>query len=68
MAEFADKHDSATTAKIVSQTIENLQDNNLQIEEVLADTGYSSGESYQFLEKNDITAYIPPAGQYSIDK
>lgn len=68
MAEFADKHDSATTEKIISQAIENLQDNNLQIEEVLADTGYSSGESYQFLEENAITAYIPPVGAYKPEK
>jgi transposase len=67
-ADFADKKDSNTTAKIVSQTIENLQDNNLQVEEVLADTGYSSGVSYDYLEKQDITAYIPPISGYQPEK
>jgi transposase len=68
VAEFADKKDSKTTAKIVEQTIDNLQDNNLQISEVLADTGYSSGETYKFLEGENITAYIPPHGGYSSER
>jgi transposase len=68
MADFADKKDSKTTEKIVTQTIENLQDNNLQIEEILADTNYSSGESYKFLEEQDITAYIPTHGAYIPEK
>ena len=68
MAEFADKKDSDTTEKIVEQTIENMQNNSLKIEEVLADSGYSSGVSYDYLEKQDITAYIPPHGSYNPKK
>jgi transposase len=68
MADFADKKDSKTTAKIVEQTIDNLQDNDLQIEEVLADTNYSSGETYKFLEEENITAYIPPHSSYHSEK
>jgi transposase len=68
MADFADKRDSKTTENIVSQTIENLQDNGLHVEEVLADTGYSSGESYKYLEANNITAYIPVHGGYKFEK
>jgi hypothetical protein len=68
MADFADKKDSNTTEGIVSQVIENLKDNQLQVEEVLADTGYSSGESYKFLEAHDITAFIPAHGSYSAEK
>jgi transposase len=68
MSEFADKNDSDTTEKIIEQTIENLQDNNLQIKEVLADTGYSSGVSYDYLEKQNITAYIPPISGYKPEK
>ena len=67
-ADFADKKDSNTTEKIVEQTVENLKDNNLQIEEVLADTGYSSGVSYDYLEKQDIEAYIPPISGYKTEK
>jgi hypothetical protein len=31
---------------------------------LLADTGYSSGENYAFLEKEGIISYIPPHGTY----
>jgi hypothetical protein len=67
-ADFADKRDSETIEKIIGQTIENLKENDLQIEEVLADTGYSSGESYKYLEAQHIKAYIPPAGGYKPDR
>ena len=68
MADFADTKDSDTTEKIVGQTIENLRENDLQIDEILADTGYSSGVSYDYLESENITAYIPPIGGYSPEK
>lgn len=31
---------------------------------VLADTGYSSGENYDFLEKQNLVSFIPPHGTY----
>ena len=68
MADFADTKDSNTTQKIVGQTIENLQDSKLKIEEVLADTNYSSGGTYKFLEDKSITAYIPTHGAYCFEK
>jgi transposase len=68
MADFADTKDSNTTEKIVGQTIENLKNNDLQVKEVLADTGYSSGVSYDYLEKQNITAYIPTHGAYEPEK
>jgi transposase len=64
MADFADKNDSDTTEEIIAQTVENLKSNDLQVEEVLADTGYSSGASYSYLDKQSITAYIPPISGY----
>ena len=36
----------------------------MQIEEVYADAGYSSGEALKALEENNITGYIPNFGQY----
>ena len=68
MAEFADTYDADTTEKIVEQTIENLQNNDLHIEEVLADTGYSSGVSYGYLERQNIKAYIPTHAGYKPEK
>jgi len=35
-----------------------------RLENVLADTGYSSGENYAYLEEKCITSYIPPHGTY----
>jgi len=49
MADFADKKDSETAKGIVVQTIDNLQDSDLQVAEILADTNYSSGEAYNYL-------------------
>jgi transposase len=68
VADFADKNDSDTTEKIVGQVLENMRDNDLSVEEVLADTGYSSGLSYDYLEKQNIKAYIPPIGGYKPEK
>ena len=63
-ADLADKRDSQCIENIIEQTNENLNQNNLKIEQLLADTGYSSGEALQYLEENDIDAYIPNFGQY----
>jgi len=40
----------------------------LQIETVLADTNYSSGASYDYLESQNIAAYIPPHGRYEPER
>lgn len=64
MADFSDKRDSQSIAQAVEQTKENLEENNLHLEEVLADTGYSSGSALQYLKDNNIKGYIPNFGQY----
>lgn len=64
MADFSDKRDSQSLAELVKQTKENLEENELQLQEVLADTGYSSGTALRFLKENNITGYIPNFGQY----
>lgn len=62
--DHADKRDSQCLPSMVSNTIDNLSEHNLQIEEVYADAGYSSGEALQSLEGHNITGYIPNFGQY----
>jgi IS5 family transposase len=62
--DHADKKDSQCLPSLVNNTIENLQAEGLQIEEVYADAGYSSGEALKSLEENNITGYIPNFGQY----
>jgi len=60
----ADKRDSQCLPSLVDNTIENLKQEGIQIEEVYADAGYSSGEALKALEENKITGYIPNFGQY----
>ncbi len=67
-SDFANKKDSQCLPSLLKNTIENLQENNLTIEELLADGGYSSGEALQFLEDNNIEGYIPNFGQYKHDR
>jgi len=64
MADFADKKDSQSLPDIVEQTRTNLQTEGIGIEEVLADTNYSSGEALKYLEDKYITGYIPNFGLY----
>src|SRR5690606_15769339 len=63
-ASTAGSKDSAIFSDIMDQTIANLAQNDIQINEVLADAGYSSGESLQYCEDHNIDAYIPNFGQY----
>ena len=63
-AHRADKKDSQCMPQLLANTISNLQQQGLIVEDILADAGYSSGQALQCLEDNNITAYIPNFGQY----
>lgn len=63
-ADFADKGDSRCLPGILGQTIENLKENEILIDQIVADTGYSSIEALRFCQQNHIDAYIPIAGSY----
>jgi transposase len=62
--DHADKKDSQCLPSLLNNTIDNLKEQGLQVEEVFADAGYSSGEALKALEQNNITGYIPNFGQY----
>lgn len=64
VASTAGSKDSAILNEIVNQTIENLKQNDIELEELIADGGYSSGEALQYLEEKNIDAWIPNFGQY----
>jgi IS5 family transposase len=64
LADYSDKRDSQSLAQVIRQTKENLLANDLTLQEVLADAGYSSGEALRYLKENNITGYIPNFGQY----
>lgn len=63
-SDFSDKRDSQCLEQIVELTKNNLAQNNIEFDELLADTGYSSGEALSYLEEKKIDAYIPNFGQY----
>ena len=67
-ADFADKRDSQCIEKIVELTQENLNENGIELEELLADGGYSSGEALKYLNQKNINAYIPNFGQYKPER
>ncbi len=63
-SDFADKKDSQCLPSLVRNTIDNLSEQGLQVEEVLADGNYSSSEALHTLEEENIIGYIPNFGQY----
>jgi transposase len=67
-SDFADKRDSQCLEKIVELTEENLNENGIELEELLADGGYSSGEALKYLNRKNINAYIPNFGQYKPER
>jgi transposase len=67
-AYHADKKDSQCLPQIVDGITENLHPEGLIVEQLLADTGYSSGAALKALEENNITGYIPNFGQYKFER
>lgn len=63
-AHLADRRDSECLSGVLENTIQNLQQQGLTVEEIAADTGYSSGTALRACEEQNITAYIPNFGQY----
>lgn len=64
----ADKRDSQCLPDVIEGLTDNLRKEGLRVEQVLADTGYSSGAALKALEKNGITGYIPNFGQYKYER
>jgi len=63
-ADYADKKDNQCLQYIVNRLKWRLHSRGLHWKYLLADTGYSSGENYAFLEQKAIISYIPPHGTY----
>ena len=63
-ADYADKKDSQSLQVFTLELKKRLHTNGLLWRNLLADTGYSSGENYAFLEAQGIESYIPPHGTY----
>lgn len=68
MADYSDKKDSSSLPQVIKQTKENLEENGLILQEVLADAGYSSGLALANLKEHNITGYIPNFGLYKPER
>jgi len=60
----ADKRDSQCLDAVLDRAYNNLEDYGLRIEEVIADTNYSSSSVLKSLASRDIIGYIPNTGTY----
>ncbi|PMB43837.1 DDE transposase [Fischerella thermalis CCMEE 5319] len=67
-ASSAGNRDSQNLPEILGQAIANLATEGIEVEEVVADAGYSSGEALAYCEENNIDAYIPNFGQYKAER
>ena len=61
----ADKRDSECLAAVLRRMKGTLLENNLSLEEVVADTGYSSADALKALQASGVTGYIPNRGQFN---
>jgi hypothetical protein len=64
LADFADKRDSQCLEKICEQVKDNFEEYSLKINQIVADTAYSSGDALKYCEESGIDAYIPNFGRY----
>jgi len=63
-ADLADSRDSLHLPGLVQHLQQRLQAHELQLRDLVADTGYSNGFNYAFLEHRGITPWIPVFGAY----
>jgi transposase len=56
--------DKISLPEMLSHIVGNMKENNIQVKEILADTGYSSGEAIRALIAHNIEGYIPNSGTY----
>jgi len=63
-AYHADGKDNQQLQDIVKRLQRRLWQEGLIFENCVADTGYSSGENYAFLERQNLKSFIPPHGTY----
>jgi hypothetical protein len=67
-AHLADRRDSECLSQVLTNTIDNLKQHDLQVEEIACDTGYSSSKALKACVDSNITAYIPNFGQYKASR
>jgi len=68
LADYADKRDSRSMKAVVKQTYVGLETQGITVQEVLADTNYSSGSVLKFLDEQGIGGFIPCHGGYKPER
>ncbi len=64
----AEKRDSQCLAAVLTHVKNNLLENEIALLEVIADTGFSSGDAFKALEANRITGYIPNRNLFNYER
>lgn len=67
-AVLSDRRDSQFLPNLVKRAVDDLRENGLVVEAILADANYSSMEALKFMHKNRLNAYIPNAGAYKVNR
>ena len=64
----ADKRDSECLAAMLSHVKSNLAENDMAVQELIADKGYSSADALKALQASGVTGYIPNRGQFKYER
>jgi transposase len=64
----ADLRDSQCLPDFITNLLDNFNQTGICVEEIIADTAYSSGEALKSLEAADITGYIPNRAQFKSER
>lgn len=64
----ADKRDRECLAAVLRHVKHTLHQNDITLQEVIADSGYSSGDALKALQASGITGYIPDKGLYHFER
>lgn len=64
----ADKRDSECLAAVLRHVKATLLENDITLQEIVADTGYSSADALKALQASGVTGYIPNRGQFNYQR
>jgi transposase len=64
----AEKRDSQCLAAVLRHVKSTLLENGITLQEIIADTGYSSGDAFKALEANQVTGYIPNRSLFHFER
>ncbi|MDZ7717380.1 MAG: transposase [Balneolaceae bacterium] len=68
MGDYGDRNDQYSFPELLAKARENLAEYGLSINEVLADTGYTTGKNIKWCEQAGMTAYMPNTSNYTPER